>query len=358
MAVLEVKVVNRLELRIFDQDRRAFDEDSQTGFCSDAPLTLEQSVEYAPAPSTSTGKCLFPAYLRRHRAGAFGLAAALTFSLVAQESHTAAEESSSGSDTQEHSDTDLLRQRWRKTHVTVALDDSLRVLGPDSERLIKGSFATWEDTGAGLPQIEFTETSGAAASLKPDGQSTVLVAPIEFEGHESDLAITIGFSNPNTGEVTEADIVINSKHVFSSVHRSEAVQSGQLTASGTSPEEQESCTGSLDASACGASYDLANVLTHEVGHFFGLGENYNEPRSTMFSCTSACEIHKRDLEPADVDSMIILYIEQPTQAAVGCSGVQISSSPIPTRFGTWAGWFMLLGLGLWRRFRTPSSVQG
>ncbi len=357
MAVLEIKVVKRLELRTFEKDQRAFDEDSQTGFCSDAPLILDQPDEYASAPSSPTGKRLLHTHLRRHRVSAFGLAAALTFSLIAQESHTAADERSSASNTQEHSDADLLRQRWRQMNVTVALDDSLRVLGPDVEKIIKSSFITWEDTGAGLPQIEFVETSGAAASLKPDGQSTVLVAPIEFEGHESDLAITIGFSNPNTGEVTEADIVVNSKHVFSSVQRSEAVQSGQLTASGTSPEDQESCRGNLDASACASSYDLANVLTHEVGHFFGLGENYEEPRSTMFSCTSACEIHKRDLEPADVDSMIILYIEQPTQAAVGCSGVQIASSPIPTRFGAWAGWFMLLGLGLWRRFRTPSSAR-
>lgn len=335
-AVLEIKV-NQLE-------SSAIDEDSQTDFCSDSPVTFN----IGQAKRKRAGS-----YLRRHRAGALGLAAALTFSLLAEESHTASDHGSSGADSTDQSTLEPVLQRWRTTNVVVALDDSLKALGPDIERAIKGSFITWENTGAGLPAVEFIETSGAIASLKPDGQSTVLFAPIEFEGHESDLAITIGFSNPNTGEISEADIVINSRHRFASVQRSETLSSGKRMSSILSPEDQESCTGSLDAGACSASYDLPNVLTHEVGHFFGLGENYDEPRTTMFSCTSACEIHKRDLEPADVDSMIVLYIEQPTQpAAAGCSGVQMAISPVSTRSSAWLGWLALFSLGAWRRIRS------
>jgi len=278
-----------------------------------------------------------------------GLSLAGALSLINHQSQTPVEQIS-GADTAEQVPTsDPPHQRWEQSEITVLFDSSLGQLGPEIEQMVRDSFLTWEGTGAAVPHITFERTSGAVASLRPDGKSAVMVAPIEFEGHESDLAITIGFSNPNTGEVSEADIVINSKHVFSAVQHQEAIQSGKLTSSESNPEDQESCTGSLDARACGDSYDLSNVLTHEVGHFYGLGENYDDTRATMFSCTSACEIHKRDLETVDADALIELYAAPKERIPDGCLGVQIGAQRLPPQGGLLAGLMGLLTLGFYRR---------
>lgn len=206
-----------------------FEEDSQTGFSTDAPPTFPDSEpagslsplavgsEQAAAvhssaarPEPSPGAIR----LRKSLVLSLGMTLALSMSLSAREPHTASARPPGDSEAAEVTQEEETRnQRWRAEEVTLALDSSLDALPSDVRESIRSSFVTWEDTGAALPTIRFVETEGAVASLKPDGQSTVLYAPIEFEGHESDLAITIGFSNPNTGEISEADIVINSKHL-------------------------------------------------------------------------------------------------------------------------------------------------
>ncbi len=248
------------------------------------------------------------------------------------------------------------QQRWRRAEVRVILDESLSKLPGGTQLLVEDAFSTWQDTGAFLPRIVFENGTGATASLKPDGQSTVLVAPITFKGHETDLAITIGFSNPSTGEISEADIVINEKHIFASIAMSDVLAAGSNIGTYSSPAQQESCTGSILAGACDEQYDLENVLAHEVGHFFGLGEDYVDTRATMFSCTSACEIHKRDLNESDVDAINTLYESALLEEEIGCTGVQIGGHPKSLATQRWAGWtLLLLAITLRRRSQSVSS---
>lgn len=245
-------------------------------------------------------------------------------------------------------------QSWRKSELIVILDDSLDQLPVGSDVLIEAVFQTWRDTGASLPNVSFERGHGAKPSLKPDGKSTVMLAPIDFEGHETDLAITIGFSSPVSGEISEADIVINRKHLFKVISELEVQESASGLLATAGPMEQESCTGSLISAACDDSYDLENVLTHEVGHFFGLGENYDDTRATMFSCTSACEIHKRDLSNVDVAEITALYDVALDQPQAGCTGAQIGGHPKYMRrhsLGMWS----LLGLALVLNFRRKNQ---
>ncbi len=232
------------------------------------------------------------------------------------------------------------QQRWLQPEVVVTLDSSLSQVGLFSESSVLEAFQTWNRSGANLPQVVFERAQGLTPSLTPDGINAVMVAPIDFEGHEMDLAITVGFSNPKTGEITEADIVINSRHTFTMMDRRAVLGYA------------ESCNGTLDPTICGQTYDLQNVLTHEVGHFWGLGENYKDSRATMFSCTSACEIHKRELSDGDRAVVTSLYLEP----GGGCGGAHIAPRPV-------ASWPALLlaifsSLLLLRRRRRAETGRG
>jgi hypothetical protein len=252
------------------------------------------------------------------------------------------------------------QQHWQTSGLVVTLDESLDRLGPHHEAAIRRAFAAWDAAGAPLPEVRFQRGKGRRPSLTPDGVNSVILAPIDFEGHEMDLAITVGFSNPKTGEITEADIVINTRHRFSDVQPppSAALASAPqessaraATKAASAEVRPQSCVGHFDGSTCGQSYDLQNVLTHEVGHFWGLGEDYEDPRATMFSCTSACEVHKRELTAGDQKLVSDLYAGIDPNA--GCGSHLASPATLP-----WFAAPLIAGataLFVWRRRRAASA---
>jgi hypothetical protein len=200
-------------------------------------------------------------------------------------------------------------QRWFRPEVVVVIDASVEQIGPEAKLAVQHAFGEWLATGTELPALAFADGRDIAPSLDPDGVNSVVYAPIEFEGHRDDLAITIGFSDDETGEITEADIIINARQPFSTL-------SAPWTATRT-----HSCNGEIESARCEHRYDLQNVLTHEVGHFYGLGEDEGDRTSTMFSCTSPCETHKRHLGPTDVELISKNYTSgnDQSRAAMGCS---------------------------------------
>jgi hypothetical protein len=105
------------------------------------------------------------------------------------------------------------------------------------------------------------------------------------------VAITIGYANPSTGELLEADIIVNSNKKF-----------------GLLPPEADGAA--HDSPSCNASYDLQSIVTHEAGHFFGLGEDMDDEQATMYFKSSKCDLKKRDLTPPDTTVMTTLYAGQ------------------------------------------------
>ncbi|MGC4090564.1 MAG: matrixin family metalloprotease [Polyangiaceae bacterium] len=262
--------------------------------------------------------------------------------------------------------------RWRLASTTVRIDESLGALGGNAEAAVKDAFATWTDSQGELPRIKFERTKKAQAQAAPDGKNTIVLAPITVPGHEHDLAITLTYSDEQSGDIVEADIVVNSEYPFKLLAMS--AESGDddnddngshgshgNTTSGSSTQPnvssaRASCQSSAKAPSCdGGSYDLQNVVTHEVGHFFGLGEDMDDATATMYYCTSRCETHKRVLTSDDTAVMNVLYAPSTSgissaATAGGCGGARMA----PRGGLATSGWLVacaLLGLSLRRRPR-------
>jgi hypothetical protein len=121
-------------------------------------------------------------------------------------------------------------------------------------------------------------------------------------------------------------------------------------------------------------HDVQNVITHEVGHFFGLGHETHQPPfdvdSTMYPYTQVGETLKRTLAPNDIAGIQDAYPGQgPRPAWVplhalcaldrgpSCGAVPLSGAPAPSplRALFWLGAWLLLLLATGRALVRPRS---
>ena len=234
------------------------------------------------------------------------------------------------------------RVRWRRGDTTIQIDASVDRLGKAARDAVGKAFGTWLELGAHTPRLRFDDTKGAKLSLEPDGKNTVLVAPITLEGHKDDLAITLAFWDERTGSIAEADIVINANVVF-------AILANEGEDPHQNPRDHVQAHFQCDANA----YDLQNVLTHEVGHFMGLGEDMKEDVATMYYRSRRCETQKRTLEHTDTTAATTLYSapadERQESQAAGCT----VSGPASRSGGTNAAAMLAVfaGIGILARRR-------
>ena len=168
---------------------------------------------------------------------------------------------------------------------------------------------------------------------------------IKTPGHEKDVAITITYSNDKTGEILEADTILNARYamgVLKAANKNEG-QSDRTGKSGSATRRSDS-----ESEDCQNRYDAQNVATHEAGHFFGLGEDVTERATTMFLSIDQCETHKRALSLSDVGAVSTLYAQSgDADEAEGQRSCSFGGAPGPT--GAWSIPGLFLGLALLRR---------
>jgi MYXO-CTERM domain-containing protein len=228
-------------------------------------------------------------------------------------------------------------ERWWQGSLTVTVDESLTKVWPDATLGVEGAFDGWEKTGAKLPKVAFDSRKPGKLLLEPDGENRIYYAPITLAGHENDLGITLQYTNPSSGEILEADIVINSRHPFALLEADDEENDD------ADPTKRRGSPGNVKN--CSAKYDVASVLTHEIGHFLGLGEDMADPDATMYFSTAPCNVVKRRLKTDDVSAVSSLYTEDMSTGETAAAGVGHCTVSAPGRTTTNGG-FVLAAVGV------------
>jgi MYXO-CTERM domain-containing protein len=173
------------------------------------------------------------------------------------------------------------------------------------ESLVDQSFATWQtaDCGGDTPNLVFKPLQASTcqrAEFNTTGNVNTIAfldpwkdpcADAEERGYDSfAFAVTVVWHNTTTGEILDADMMINDQ------------LSSRFNAGGPYADcpDQGCPTGSP------GDADLRSIVTHEAGHFIGIGHS-NVEEATMFASAERNSVAKRTLAQDDIDAVCTIY---------------------------------------------------
>ena len=246
--------------------------------------------------------------------------------------------------------------RWRRDTIEVAVDDSLHEIGGGALAAVESALGAWRASGAQIPAV----TAHPARGLTPgyvsggENQNAVLFMPGGWPTAKGELAVTVLTYDSTSGSLVDADLVVNGAYGFGVL----TSKGGKDDDEGEGPELSVEGNGGDHG---GGPFDLQNVVTHEFGHFFGLGEDFADTSTTMYSRSKARELHKRKLTPVDRSALAALYIDGPggvDQGGGGCGGATIAAEGRAGRASWGAGIAGLFGLVALVRSRRGRRAAG
>jgi hypothetical protein len=225
------------------------------------------------------------------------------------------------------------KTRWGQDRVIIIADASLNHVFPGAATALERAVQTWQAALQYGPTLEVERGSmqgdGHAQSDEP--QNTVRFAPYGEPRAKGALAITL-VTCDDRGEIVGADIVLNGIYRF----RDAAVDADDASRLEQCPEAAHWGLGPDGI----LSWDLQSILTHEMGHFLGLGEDHVHPDATMYAYSLPGDTSKRDLASADLDAIESLYpATAPFEPEPGCTGASVTGQS-----GNGGGWLLLLGM--------------
>jgi len=144
------------------------------------------------------------------------------------------------------------------------------------------AFSVWVDATGNKVSVApgFVTT---ATRAQRDGQNIISWG----RASGSTLAVTYIWYNTTTGKAVEIDTIMNQKFAWSWTDQ----------------------VGSNLNCAIPNTYDAQNILTHELGHTFGLDDHYTSAytNNTMYGFGSKTEVKKNTLTAGDIDGVKVLY---------------------------------------------------
>lgn len=173
---------------------------------------------------------------------------------------------------------------WGQTFLPIpyAISADSFIGHPDYVKAIDDGFATWQGQDRSRMTFLAVGCSKGARNLN-DGVNHIILITKTWPFDPAAIAITRNFylagDSPRAGMILDSDILLNGvNHEFATT-----AEIGK--------------------------HDVQNILTHEVGHFIGLGHETTPFNSdaTMFAQASPNETKKRILKSNDVSGLLAAY---------------------------------------------------
>ena len=199
---------------------------------------------------------------------------------------------------------------WRNPCLSYAIDyrGSVWMDFEDVETAVDAAFEAWEtaDCGGSTPGLIFKQLESSTCQrteFNTTGNVNTIAfldpfqdpcADADYGGYDPfAFAVTVVWHNTTTGEILDADMMIND----------------QLATRFGAGGPYEDCPdigcapGTVNAPG---PTDLQNLVTHEVGHFIGIGHSHVF-EATMHAAMTRDSIEKRTLEQDDIDAVCDIY---------------------------------------------------
>lgn len=213
--------------------------------------------------------------------------------------------------------------RWGRDVVRLRIDERVLEAFPDAPDALALAATAWNEASAG-PTILFTGPD------ETDVEGSVQwVDEWAFDPHL--LAVTVSRFDDQTGELLSTDVLL---------HATQPLAMGALGP---------------------GHYDLASVLTHELGHVLGLDESSDDEAATMWPALTPGSTHQRTLSDDDRMGLAALYAGAPlVRTSISPPEAVCVASVVPHAPGLWAVTLAaaLMGIALRRaRRRTQSPIS-
>jgi hypothetical protein len=188
---------------------------------------------------------------------------------------------------------------WKSATVELSIHESMiDRFGDDGARAaLASAIAAW-GVAEGGPTLVIGATTDAAPGFERGRAANGIYAVSPWPYEKKLLAVTISSYDTRTGELLDTDVLVNADEAL--------------------------VVGLRDD-----HYDLASVLTHELGHVLGLGEAEHAPTSTMYPRIAKFDGRARTPSADDFEGIHAIY-----GAAYG--GPRIAALVAPRPRGLWA----------------------
>ncbi|MFZ1866244.1 MAG: matrixin family metalloprotease [Polyangiales bacterium] len=199
---------------------------------------------------------------------------------------------------------------WKNPCLSYAIDSrgSQWMSFVEVEQAVDLAFQAWEDAdcGGSPPNLIFHRVGPSTCSRPEynnkgnvntiaflDPWEKPCAAPDEPDLDPFALAVTIVWRDGNSGEILDADMMINDQ------------MTTRFNAGGPYANCPDTGCPPGSSGAPGPS-DLRSIVTHEAGHFIGIGHS-DIPEATMYYQTDQTSVSKRYLAQDDIDAVCDIY---------------------------------------------------
>ncbi len=202
---------------------------------------------------------------------------------------------------------------WPADDIAIELDPSLTDAFPDALDGAAMAALGWTDADCGpVLHVALAATSSAPAV---DGRNVIYFAPDGYAPAGDALAVTLVSYDDTTGEIVDADIVINGRYRFAVLPESARAPAG------TTPISNEPGAVSVGTTSVAPMppFDLVHVLAHETGHVLGLGDTTTEAVDVMFLYSSPGDASRRAPTADDAAGVAFLYAADAASSGQSCA---------------------------------------